>query len=86
MIRDTIPQENAKDGLSIFGVNPDNGREPMIFMCMLDEHGEIVGDKLMGFGPAYARDVAQRLLDEADAVDAGQRPASAWKEQNKTEP
>ena len=85
MIRNTIPQENSKDGLSIFGINPDNGRDPIIFMCFLDEEGEIVGDKLMGFDTAYARGIAQRLIDEADAVDAGERPASAWKEQNGAE-
>jgi hypothetical protein len=74
--------ENANDGLSIFGLNPDNGRDPIIFLCMLDEAGEIVGDKIMGFDSAYARAVAKRLLDEADAVDAGERPASEWRDQN----
>lgn len=71
-----LANANNYGGISVFGINPDNGADPIIFVSMIDEHGEIIGDRLLGVDAEFARGLAKILCTEADAVDAGERPIS----------
>lgn len=78
---DEMGQDAFPDAISIFGVNPKNPRrEPVVVVAMMKD-GEMVEGLTLLCPPAYARQIAARLVQEADAVDAGLRmdpTASKW--------
>lgn len=62
--------------LSIFGINPaDKDKDPAVVICLMTEAGEILRDSVLLAPLDYARDLALRIMDEADAAENGLRPA-----------
>lgn len=62
---------------SVFGINPESvERSPAVIICMVDEDGKPIDDRMIVAPTDWARAFAARIIEEADAVDAGQRPPS----------
>lgn len=71
--------EGEGGGLSIFGVSAEEGGHPVVVMCFLDGEGDIIGECLSASSPDEARAVAAKLIAEAAAAEAGERPLSAMR-------
>lgn len=69
-----LPQAH---GMSIFGVNSvDEDKDPIVVICLITDTGEIIRDTILAAPLDYARDLALRIMDEADAAEHGLRPIS----------